>query len=467
MVTSRGRTCAPFWVVGSVLLAGLALVGPPPAVGADDRRGGPCRSGYVALTFDDGPAGPTDRLVRILSEAHVPATFFMVGQRVAAAGPRLTRRVERAGFLIGNHSWAHTDMTTQTSGEVAATLRATDAVLRRVGTHPTRLMRPPYGALDDAAREGIRAAGYVPVLWTVDSRDYAGGSAAQIANRILDGLRPNETNIVLQHDGVTRSPISVDAVPLVIRGARNRGYCFTALDERGRPGFPTPDASVSVGHAREGDAAVATIRLSKPPGRATSVLLRTGSRSATVGEDVDQIDRRVTVPAGDLAVRVRIPVPRDGTDEYAERFSVTIGRPRGVRIGDGTAVARIKDVDRSPRIYGTDSTVIEPASGATPVDVQLRLSRASGKPIVVVVATRQGTAGAADYTPVRLRSELAPGQTTVVVPLDVLADAVDEPEETFTVEVVRARRVRTGRPSTITILPPPPPPAPRPATRSR
>jgi len=207
MVTSRGRTCAPFLVVGSVLLAGLALVGPPPAVGADDRRGGPCRSGYVALTFDDGPAGPTDRLVRILSEAHVPATFFMVGQRVAA-GPRLTRRVERAGFLIGNHSWAHTDMTTQTSGEVAATLRATDAVLRRVGTHPTRLMRPPYGALDDAAREGIRAAGYVPVLWTVDSRDYAGGSAAQIANRILDGLRPNRTNIVLQHDGVTRSPIS-------------------------------------------------------------------------------------------------------------------------------------------------------------------------------------------------------------------------------------------------------------------
>ena len=75
--------------------------------------------------------------MRILRGAHVPATFFMVGQRVAAM-PRVARRVERAGFLVGNHSWAHVDMTTQTSNRVAATLRATEAVLRRVGTHPNR-----------------------------------------------------------------------------------------------------------------------------------------------------------------------------------------------------------------------------------------------------------------------------------------------------------------------------------------
>lgn len=450
MGTSRTRVHASWGVGGCLLLAGLALVGPPPALGA---AVGPCRSGYVALTFDDGPAGPTDRLVRVLSEANVPATFFMVGQRAAAA-PRMTKRVEKAGFLIGNHSWAHTDMTTQTSSEVAATLRSTDALLRRLGTHPTRLMRPPYGALDDAARAGIREAGYVPVLWTVDSQDWAGGTAAQVASRILAGLRPNETNVVLQHDGVTRSPISVDAVPLVIRGARRRGYCFTALDERGRPGFPTPDASVSVTHTREGDAAVATIRLSKPPGRPTSVLLRTRSRSATVGEDVERVRRRVTIPAGDLSVRVRIKVPRDGMDEYAERFEVTIGRPRGVRIEDGSAIARITDVDLPPWIHGVSGAVTEPAVGSTAVDVPFQLSRASGKPIVVVVATRPGTADEEDYTPIQFRLTLAPGQTSVAVPLEVLADAVEEAEESFTLEVLRARRVRTKRPAMITILPP-------------
>lgn len=447
---------APF-VLGTALgmmVSGLALS--PPVAGAE--RGGACRSGFVSLTFDDGPAGPTDRLVRILHRARVPATFFMVGQRVAAM-PDVVRRVERAGFLAGNHSWAHVDMTTQTSTQVAATLRATDAALRRAGTHPTRLMRPPYGALDAAARDGIADAGFVPVLWTVDPRDWESSTAGQIAARVLAGLRPNATNIVLQHDGVRRSPTSVDAVPLVIRGARRRGYCFVALDERGKPGFPTPTASVSVTNTREGDPAVATVRLSKPPGRATSVRLRTRSRSATVGNDVERISRRVRIPAGDLALKVRIPVPRDGTDERHERFEVTIGRPRGVRIGDGSASVRIRDIDPPPQILGVDTSVTEPTEGMTTVGVPLQLSQVSGRRIRIVVATQPGTADDTDFVATRLRAVILPGQGSVVVPVEVLADAVEELDETFTVGAVRGRHVRLGTPATVTIVAPPPPAA--------
>ena len=451
------RARAPSVLALALGLSGLALLGPPAA--AEQERAGRCRSGFVSLTFDDGPATPTARLVRILRGAGVPATFFMVGQRVAAA-PRLARQVERAGLLVANHSWAHTDMTTQTSAQVAGTLRRTQAALRRAGTHPTRLMRPPYGALDDAARAGIRRAGFVPVLWTVDPRDWAGGTARQIANRILGGLRPNATNIVLQHDGVGHSPVSVDAVPMVIRGARSRGYCFTALDERGRPGFPTPRAAVSVTDTREGGAAVATIRLSKPPGRATSMVLRTRSRTATVGKDVGRIARRVTIPAGSLSARVRIPAARDGIDEYAERFEVTIGRPRGVRIGDGTAVSRIKDVDPPPVIRGVGRSVTEPLSDPASATVRFRLSRPSAKRIVVVVATRPGTADGSDYLSLRVRKVIPPGTSVLLVNVTVLADEVEEPEESFTVEVVRARRARTGPAATMTILPREPDPEP-------
>ena len=364
--------------------------------------------------------------------------------------------MERAGFLIGNHSWAHVDMTTQTSAQVTATLRATDSALRRAGTHPTRLMRPPYGALDAAARDGIRAAGFVPVLWTIDSRDWESGTARQIAARILADLRPNGTNIVLQHDGVGRSPISVDAVPLVIRAARGRGYCFVALDESGRPGFPTPSASVSVTNTREREPAVATIRLSKPAGRATSVVLRTRSRSATLGKDVARIDRRVTIPAGHLALRVRIPVPKDGTDERRERFEAAIGQPRGVRIGDGSALAGIRDIDPRPRILGIDATVTEPTDAPETVNVRFRLSHVSGRRIRVVVTTQPGTADGTDFTPIRIPSVILPGQGSLVVPVDVLPDAVEETDEAFTVRVVRGRHVRIGGPATVTIVPPPP-----------
>ncbi len=434
----------------------LALVDAPhhaPAVAkAAEARGG-C-TGRVALTFDDGPAGgPTDNLLRILREQRVPATFFMVGQRVAAA-PRLTRAVERAGFLLANHSWAHARMTEQSRSEVAATLRATERALRRAGTHPTGLMRPPYGALDAAARAGIRDAGLIPVLWTVDSRDWESGDADQIAARILAQLRPG-ANVVLQHDGVSRSAISIAAVPKVVRGARRRGYCFTALDERGRPGFPTPRVSVSVTGADEGRRATATIRLSKPPGRATSVRVRTVSRTARVGRDVEQIARRVVVPAGRLTVQVPIEVLRDGTDEPVEEFAVRIARPRGLSLARDVAVARVRDRNPAPLVRGADVTVPEPGADAE-VPVTFRLARASGKQVRIVVRTVAESADGTDFVITRQSFVLAPGTASVDLPVTVRADALDEPDETFRVEVVRAVNARIGRSATVTITAPVP-----------
>lgn len=450
LIRVRGPSAAR--VAIGLMASGLALLSPVAAAEPDAD----CRSGYVSLTFDDGPAGPTTQLLGILRRAQVPATFFMVGQRVAAR-PGVARRAERHGFLVANHSWAHADMTRQTSSEVARALRATDAALRRAGTHPSRLMRPPYGALDHAARDAVRAAGFVPVLWTVDSRDWESNTARQIATRILDGLRPNATNIVLQHDGVRRSPTSVAAVPLVIEGAHRRGYCFVALDERGRPGFPTPTASVSVASAREGRPAVAMVRLSKPPGRTTSVVLRTLSRSATVGDDVGRVARRVTIPAGQLALRVPISLRQDGTDESPEQFEVTIGQPRGVRVGAGSALVSIRDIDPPPRIVGIDTTVTEPTDGRITVGVRLELSQVSGRPIRLVIVTQPGTADGTDFAPIRLEVIVPPGQPHVDVPVEVLADAMVEPAETLTVGVVRGRHVRIGPPATVTVVPPSPP----------
>ncbi len=440
-------------IVVAAIVPGTAVTGPSGAAVAAARTG--CPSGPIALTFDDGPSDETGRLVSILRQANVPATFFMVGQRVAAA-PRVARHVERAGFLVANHSWAHADMRTQSTAEVSASLRSTQRALRRAGTHPTTLMRPPYGALDDAARKGIRAAGLTPVLWTVDSRDWTGGTAQQISARIVSALRPGATNLVLQHDGIGHSPVSIDAVPLVIRAARKRGYCFTALDEKGRPGFPTPRADLEVTPTREGGSVVVTIRIDKPAGRSTSVWLRTRSDTARVARDVARIARRVTIPAGRLATRVRIRVPRDGIDEYRERFRVTIGRPHGVRIGDGEAFARITDLDRPPRIRGVDTVVERSATDVRVASIRFVLSRPSAKPIPVVLATRPGSADETDYEALRSRVLLSPGTRQLRVDLSVLpdADGLSPAEEELSVDVVRARRVRIGRSATVTISPP-------------
>src|SRR4051794_28115543 len=61
----------------------------------------------VALTFDDGPhPGTTDRVLDILSELKVQATFFCVG-RNAKSHPQLVRRALTEGHGIGSHSYSH------------------------------------------------------------------------------------------------------------------------------------------------------------------------------------------------------------------------------------------------------------------------------------------------------------------------------------------------------------------------
>jgi len=201
-----------------------------------------CPAGPVALTFDDGPArGLTARLVGILRDRHVPATFFMVGSRVRTA-PRAARLVARSGFTIGNHTWSHSQLTRLSDRAVRRELRSTAHELRINGIPASTLMRPPYGAIDARVRADVRDLGLVPVLWNVDSGDWQGGSARRIAGSILRQLRPHRGNIVLQHDGITNSPASVAAVPLVIRAARHRGYCFAGLGPHGR--VVAPDRSV-------------------------------------------------------------------------------------------------------------------------------------------------------------------------------------------------------------------------------
>ncbi|WP_181410933.1 polysaccharide deacetylase family protein [Nocardioides humi] len=323
------------------LVASVAIAAPAPAAPLPRAKG--CK-GLVALTFDDGPArGTTHRLLQILQKKRVPATFFMVGQRVAA-DPRAAREVERAGFLTANHSWDHRDMRTQSYREVRQSLRATRRAMKRAGLHPTDLMRPPYGALAPPARRAIRDAGYVPVMWSADSLDWKSGDADQIARRILGGLRPGKRNIVLQHDGVNRSPISVAAVSQVIRVAKRRGYCFTALDERGRPGFPTPTVTATAKDGTEGGEAVVTLRLDKPAGRDTAVVVEALSGTATVGADLPPLHLRVEIPAGRLKAKVRIPITADAVAEPTEHFTLRLRHPEGLRIVQETTQVAVLDV---------------------------------------------------------------------------------------------------------------------------
>jgi peptidoglycan-N-acetylglucosamine deacetylase len=394
-----------------------------------------CRSGYVSLTFDDGPSATvTPQLVKILLRKKVPATFFMVGERVASA-PSTAKLVASSGFRIANHSYGHEDLTTLTRREIRKTLRTTKRALRAADVRkPIKLMRPPYGAINRRVKRTIRRAGYVPVLWNADSLDWSGGSVRTITKRVLQALSPGGS-IVLQHDGINNSPNSVAAVPGIIKKARARGYCFTGLNAKGRLIVPAPRVSLTALDGREGHRASVRVKLSHPVPMPTSVLLSTEegrySNAATSGTDYQRRSQRVIIPAGATATTVQFALPKDDLDEPTEVFFAQLSSPADVLLGRSSVRVRIQDASRPPGIAIYSTEVIEPQGESTTAQVRIRLGRPSGYDVHLTVVSTPASADETDFLAESLRVTIPAGRTSASVPILVRADDDDEEPESF------------------------------------
>ncbi|GGI04437.1 polysaccharide deacetylase family protein [Egicoccus halophilus] len=235
-------------VAGVLALATASLAGTAPAlaVGNDEpiaRDGTPdvaseavapaptesCPTGHLAMTFDDGPDVHTGDVLDALAEHGVRATFFVEGAKVEDR-PGLLRRVDREGHRVANHTYGHERLTEHPDEQIRSTIEAADHAIREAGVEPLPLLRPPFGATDARVRAVIESTGYRPLLWDLDSRDWE-SSAEQIVRRVLGDLAPGD--VLLFHDGSSNTPETVRALPDVVDGARDRGYCFTVLDEHG------------------------------------------------------------------------------------------------------------------------------------------------------------------------------------------------------------------------------------------
>jgi peptidoglycan-N-acetylglucosamine deacetylase len=229
----RVRTAA---LLGGVATVVLLAVGVAPAPASAPVAPARCSAGHVALTFDDGPSpSVTPRLVRLLRRHHVPATFFMTGERVRAY-PEVARLVARNGFTVANHTETHAKLTDLSRAGIRREVRATWQALRAAGVrHASRYVRPPYGATDARVERVLRGLGAVEVLWTVDSRDWDGLSPTDIRRTTLGQVlaRGAAGSVVLHHDGVANSEATLAALPSEIYRLRREGYCLVGLGRAG------------------------------------------------------------------------------------------------------------------------------------------------------------------------------------------------------------------------------------------
>jgi peptidoglycan/xylan/chitin deacetylase (PgdA/CDA1 family) len=204
---------------------------PPPELSpnpAPTARGRPVNCATtrcVALTFDDGPGPQTDRLLSALAAYGAHATFFTVGTS-AEARPDLLRRMTAAGHLVADHSWSHRGLTTLDKHKISDELSRTQIVIGTQTGRPPSLLRAPYGVVNARVLTVARALKLPIVGWSLDTADARDPDPEAVARRAIEGTRPG--SIILMHDS---DPVTVTALPKVLKALAGRGYAFVTVPE--------------------------------------------------------------------------------------------------------------------------------------------------------------------------------------------------------------------------------------------
>ncbi|WP_258528055.1 polysaccharide deacetylase family protein [Streptomyces sp. NBRC 110611] len=189
----------------------------------------------IALTFDAGPGPHTPRLLDILKEKRVHATFFLLGKNHVVPYPDLVRREAAEGHEIGNHTWSHERLDQISDDRIRDELgRTQDAIKNITGKAPT-LMRPPQGGTNDKVHAVATSLGLSEVLWNATASDYATTDTKLIGDRILQ--QATRDGIILLHDIYDGT---VPAVPRIIDELRSRGYTFVTVPQLLSPARPQP-----------------------------------------------------------------------------------------------------------------------------------------------------------------------------------------------------------------------------------
>lgn len=195
------------------------------------RSSGP-RVKQIALTFDDVPDPRfTGKILDVLKEYQVKATFFAVGER-AKKHPDLAKRIHDEGHAIGNHSYNHAQLNKLSLDKFKGQIERTNTILKSLTGVDPRLIRPPYGDINEEQLQWARKNGYKVVNWNVDSLDWKGLPKEEVKSNILSAVGPG--SIVLQHaGGGVGSDLTgtIEALPDIITELQRKGYSFVTLPE--------------------------------------------------------------------------------------------------------------------------------------------------------------------------------------------------------------------------------------------
>jgi len=201
----------------------------------------PASKDAMALTFDDGPCPTaTPDILDLLKEQGIPATFFMIGERVRRY-PDLARRVFREGHQIANHSDRHVALRSLVPSVCLKEADKAERTFRSVVGVAPRFYRPPKGLIDRCVVQALSERGYSVATWSRMPGDYFRWHTAAWITRGLAQVRPGD--IVVLHDGLGLRPEpdrtrTLSILPGFIGAMKKQGTRFVSIaDLLGLPAY--------------------------------------------------------------------------------------------------------------------------------------------------------------------------------------------------------------------------------------
>lgn len=182
----------------------------------------------IALSFDAAWGNEdTARILEILKNHNVKATFFMTGSWIASY-PEDVKAILADGHDLGNHSENHKNMSQLSSSQIKEELMAPHEKVKELTGYEMFLFRPPYGDYDNHVISEVRSLGYYPVQWSVDSLDWKDYGTNDIIKRVCEHKNLKNGAIILCHNG---AKYTADALDAMITGLESQGYEFVPVSQ--------------------------------------------------------------------------------------------------------------------------------------------------------------------------------------------------------------------------------------------
>ncbi len=249
---AKGRWMAVF------LLAEFCLLGSSFAyVPGKFYYQGHTKEKVIALTFDDGPGVFTPKILALLKDHHIRATFFMLGDQVPMY-PATAKQVVDEGHEIGNHTFTHTNFNTAKTAHRDVFAKELDdtekEIVKATGQH-SHIVRMPYGAFGKYDRAWLlptlKDKGYALVHWTFGEdwlvkrplnlekdRRFVQLTPEVLAQDYIANAHPGA--VFLFHDGGRHRERTLAALNIVIPALEKKGYRFVAAEDLFSPAAPEP-----------------------------------------------------------------------------------------------------------------------------------------------------------------------------------------------------------------------------------